>query len=77
MKDIKFPYNYHSLRHYFTSYLLLMGVPIKDVSEMNPGFKEIIEKSFSCYFPKDSKACGECGSCLMRQNAFGRVSDGK
>lgn len=29
----KFPYNYHSLRHYFTSYLLLMGIPIKDVSE--------------------------------------------
>ena len=30
----KFPYNYHSMRHYFTSYLLLMGVPIKDVSEI-------------------------------------------
>jgi len=29
-----FPYNYHALRHYFTSYLLLMGAPIKDVSEI-------------------------------------------
>ena len=50
---------------------------IKDVIEMNPRFKEIIEKSFSCYFPKDGNICGECGSCLMRQNAFGRISDGK
>ena len=50
---------------------------IKDVIEMNPRFKEIIEKSFSCYFPKDGNTCGECGSCLMRQNAFGRVSDEK
>ena len=50
---------------------------IKDVIEMNPRFKEIIEKSFSCYFPKDGNVCGECGSCLMRQNAFGRVSDEK
>lgn len=30
----RFPYNYHALRHYFTSYLLLMGAPIKDVSEI-------------------------------------------
>lgn len=30
----KFPYNFHALRHYFTSYLLLMGIPIKDVSEI-------------------------------------------
>ncbi len=30
----QFPYNFHSLRHYFTSYLLLMGIPIKDVSEI-------------------------------------------
>ena len=29
-----FPYNYHALRHYFTSYLLLMGAPLKDVSEI-------------------------------------------
>lgn len=50
---------------------------IKDVISLDPRYKEIIEKSFSCYFPKDGKACGECGSCLMRQNAFGRVSDGK
>ena len=30
----QFPYNYHALRHYFTSYLLLMGAPLKDVSEI-------------------------------------------
>lgn len=30
----QFPYNYHALRHYFTSYLLLIGAPIKDVSEI-------------------------------------------
>lgn len=29
-----FPYNYHALRHYFTSYLLMIGAPIKDVSEI-------------------------------------------
>lgn len=50
---------------------------IKDVISLDPRYKEIIEKSFSCYFPKDGKACGECGSCLMRQNAFGRVYDKK
>lgn len=30
----QFPYNYHALRHYFTSYLLLIGAPLKDVSEI-------------------------------------------
>ena len=52
---------------------------IKDVIGLNfnSPVKTIIENSFSCYFPKDGNICGECGSCLMRQNAFGRVSDGK
>ena len=52
---------------------------IKDVIGLNfnSPVKTIIENSFSCYFPKDGKACGACGSCLMRQNVFGRVSDGK
>lgn len=26
-------------------------------------------KIFSCYFPKDGKECGECGSCLLRNAA--------
>ena len=32
------------------------------------------ELSNSCYFPVDGNACGECGSCLLRINAFKRNS---
>ncbi len=48
---------------------------IKDVIQLNfnSPVKTIIENSFSCYFPKDGKACGKCGSCLLRKNALKRV----
>ena len=48
---------------------------IKDVIGLNfnSPVKTIIENSFSCYFPKDGKACGECGSCLLRKNALERI----
>lgn len=29
--------------------------------------------SDSCYFPKDGKACGRCGSCYLRMRAFKRA----
>lgn len=32
------------------------------------------ELSNSCYFPVDGQPCGECGSCLLRINAFKRNS---
>ena len=32
----------------------------------------LLEKSFSCYYPKDGVACGECGSCCLRNSAFNR-----
>lgn len=35
-------------------------------------FKELIDLSFSCYFPKDGKPCNECGSCLLRNKALER-----
>jgi len=28
--------------------------------------------SFSCYFPKDGKECGKCGSCLLKKAAIER-----
>lgn len=31
-----------------------------------------LSHSFSCYFPVDGKACGKCGSCLLRENAMER-----
>lgn len=32
----------------------------------------IIEDSFSCYFPNNGEPCGECGSCILRENAINR-----
>ena len=31
--------------------------------------KEALNIAFSCYFPKDGKPCGECGSCKLRIKA--------
>ena len=31
-----------------------------------------IEDSFSCYFPNNGEPCGECGSCILRENAIKR-----
>jgi len=31
--------------------------------------KEVLKIAFSCYFPKDGKPCGECGSCKLRMKA--------
>lgn len=33
----------------------------------------ILDKSFSCYYPKEGKACGECGSCILREKAILRT----
>jgi 7-cyano-7-deazaguanine synthase in queuosine biosynthesis len=32
--------------------------------------KELLNISFSCYYPIDGKACGKCGSCLLREEAI-------
>lgn len=31
--------------------------------------------SFSCYFPKDGKECGECGSCILKNKAKARANE--
>jgi len=31
---------------------------------------ELLDISFSCYYPKDGKACGSCGSCILREKAI-------
>jgi len=31
---------------------------------------DLLDISFSCYYPEDGKACGKCGSCLLRQEAI-------
>jgi 7-cyano-7-deazaguanine synthase in queuosine biosynthesis len=31
--------------------------------------KELLNISFSCYYPVNGEACGECGSCLLRKEA--------
>lgn len=42
---------------------------------------ELLNLSFSCYFPEDGKACGKCGSCLLKdisiKNAGYIKMDGK
>jgi len=30
---------------------------------------ELLDISFSCYYPVNGEACGECGSCLLRKEA--------
>ena len=30
---------------------------------------DLLEMSFSCYFPEDGKACGKCGSCLLKHES--------
>jgi 7-cyano-7-deazaguanine synthase in queuosine biosynthesis len=30
---------------------------------------DLLNVSFSCYYPIDGKACGKCGSCLLREEA--------
>ena len=32
--------------------------------------RELLDLSFSCYYPKDGKACDECGSCILRNKAI-------
>ncbi len=32
--------------------------------------KHVLELSFSCYYPKNGKACNECGSCILRNKAI-------
>lgn len=34
--------------------------------------KDLLDISFSCYYPEDGKACGKCGSCLLRQEAISK-----
>ena len=36
--------------------------------------EDLLQISFSCYFPKDGKACGECGSCVLRNKAIKKLS---
>jgi len=31
---------------------------------------ELLDISFSCYYPVNGEACGECGSCLLRKEAI-------
>jgi len=31
---------------------------------------DLLDISFSCYYPKDGKSCNECGSCILRQKAI-------
>jgi len=33
-------------------------------------FYEILNLSFSCYYPKNGEPCGECGSCILRKKAL-------
>ncbi len=32
--------------------------------------QHLLDLSFSCYYPKDGKACNECGSCILRSKAI-------
>jgi len=32
--------------------------------------RELLNISFSCYYPVNGEACGECGSCLLRKEAI-------
>jgi 7-cyano-7-deazaguanine synthase len=32
--------------------------------------KELLDISFSCYYPKNSKPCEKCGSCILRKKAI-------
>lgn len=34
--------------------------------------RALIKKTFSCYYPKDGKACNECGSCYIRKKVFSK-----
>ncbi len=45
---------------------------IKDFVERHGEEKlnEILDISFSCYYPKNNKPCGECGSCILRNKAI-------
>jgi len=38
-------------------------------------FNELLEISFSCYYPVNNKPCGKCGSCLLRQKAIEEVKN--
>jgi len=37
-------------------------------------FNKGMDLSFSCYYPEDNKACGKCGSCILREKALSRVN---
>jgi len=39
-------------------------------------FKELIDISFSCYYPKNGNPCGKCGSCILREKALKTVLKG-
>ena len=41
---------------------------IKDSIKLDFDF----DTAFSCYFPVNGKACGKCGSCLLKENAIQR-----
>lgn len=32
--------------------------------------QQLLDLSFSCYYPKEGKECGECGSCILRNKAI-------
>ena len=34
---------------------------------------DLRDNTFSCYFPNNGKACGECGSCLLKRIAIGKA----
>jgi 7-cyano-7-deazaguanine synthase in queuosine biosynthesis len=36
--------------------------------------EDLLGLSFSCYFPKDGDACGECGSCILRNKAIKKIN---
>ena len=35
--------------------------------------QHLLDLSFSCYYPKDGKACNECGSCILRSKAIKNI----
>ena len=38
-------------------------------------FETLIDISFSCYFPVDGRACGSCGSCLLKETSVAKAKN--
>jgi 7-cyano-7-deazaguanine synthase in queuosine biosynthesis len=73
-KDFSITGTYRVLAPYFTRTKTNMLKEFKMLFDRKT-LEILLDLSFSCYYPKeDGTACGQCGSCILRQKALKKIN---